>query len=172
MAKTREKKIVIKGVTSELMEESFGLFAYADAKIQGINAAMDVAFTEIRDRYADELLKWQKQKDENFDVLQTYASENRDALFSKRKSMETAHGVFGFRTGTPKLKPRKGFTWGAILELLKEFNPSYVRKTEEVAKDKLLADRESEGVPELMQKAGIKVEQDETFFVEPKKEEA
>jgi phage host-nuclease inhibitor protein Gam len=86
--------------------------------------------------------------------------------------METAHGVFGFRTGTPKLKPRKGFTWGAILELLKEFNPSYVRKTEEVAKDKLLADREGEGVPELMQKAGIKVEQDETFFVEPKKEEA
>ena len=43
--------------------------------------------------------------------------------------------------------------------------------SEEVAKDKLLADRENEDMPELMQKVGIKVEQDETFFVEPKKEE-
>ena len=59
----------------------------------------------------------------------------------------------------------------AVLELLKEFNPAYVRTSEEVAKDKLLADRENEDMPELMQKVGIKVEQDETFFVEPKKEE-
>ena len=58
-----------------------------------------------------------------------------------------------------------------MLELLRQFNPAYVRTTEEIAKDKLLADRDEEEMPELMQKVGIKVEQDETFFVEPKKEE-
>ncbi|KAA6323099.1 hypothetical protein EZS27_027431 [termite gut metagenome] len=171
MTKTREKKVVITGVSRERMEEAFGMFAFADAKLQGINATMDAAITKIREKYADDLAKWQAQKDETFDVLQTYASENRDDLFSKKKSMETAHGILGFRTGTPKLKTRKGFTWGAVLELLKEFNPSYVRMTEEIAKDKLLADRDDEDMPELMQKTGIKVEQDETFYVEPKKEE-
>ena len=120
---------------------------------------------------AEEIAKFQQQKDDALEVMQTFATENRDELFSKKKSMETAHGVLGFRTGTPKLKTRKGFTWAAVLELLKEFNPAYVRTSEEVAKDKLLADRENEDMPELMQKVGIKVEQDETFFVEPKKEE-
>ena len=162
---------MVSGVTRDQMEEAFGVFAFADAKMQGINAAMDAEITKIRERNADELAKWQQQKDTSLEVLQTYATENRDELFSKKKSMETAHGVLGFRTGTPKLKTRKGFTWAAVLELLRQFNPAYVRTTEEIAKDKLLADRDEEEMPELMQKVGIKVEQDETFFVEPKKEE-
>lgn len=171
MAKTRIKKVVVSGVTRDRMEEAFGTFAFADAKIQGINAAMDAEITKIRERNADEIAKWQQEKDEAFDVIQTFATENRDELFSKKKSMETAHGVLGFRTGTPKLKTCKGFTWAAVLGMLKVLDPEYVRTTEEVAKDKILADRESDEVLDLMQKVGIKVEQDETFFVEPKKEE-
>ena len=171
MAKTRVKKVVVSGVTRDRMEEAFGVFAFADAKLQGINAAMDAEITKIRERNAEEIAKYQQQKDESFEVLQTYATENREELFSKKKSMETAHGVLGFRTGTPKLKTRKGFTWSAVLELLRQFNPAYVRTSEEVAKDKLLADRDNEEMPELMQKVGVMVEQDETFFVEPKKED-
>jgi hypothetical protein len=89
--------------------------------------------------------------------------------------------VIGFRTGTPKLKTLKGFTWASALQLVKEFLPGYVRKTEEVAKDKLLADRDmevkvkdGEGEVKLsheMARCGIQVVQDETFYVEPKKEE-
>ncbi|MFK8296741.1 host-nuclease inhibitor Gam family protein [Capnocytophaga canimorsus] len=62
------------------------------------------------------------------------------------------------------------FTWGAVTNLLKEFLPSYVRTVEEPAKDKLLADRDNEEVNTLFGKVGISVVQDETFFVEPKKE--
>ena len=171
MTKTREKKIVVSGVTREQMEEAFGKFALADAKLQGINAKMDAEITKIRDKNADTLTEWQEQKDKAFDFLQAYATENREALFTKKKSMETTHGVLGFRTGTPKLKTRKGFTWASVLQLLKEYGPSYVRTTEEVAKDKLLADRETEDLMEIMPKIGIMVDQDETFFVEPKKEE-
>lgn len=171
MAKTRVKKVVVSGVTRDRMEEAFGVFAFADAKLQGINAAMDAEITKIRERNAEEIAKYQQQKDESLEVLQAYATENREELFSKKKSMETAHGVLGFRTGTPKLKTRKGFTWSAVLVLLKELNPAYVRTSDEVAKDKLLADRDNEEMPELMQKVGVMVEQDETFFVEPKKED-
>ncbi len=171
MTKTRKKKVVVSGVTRDRMEEAFGKFALADAKLQGINAKMDAEITKIRERNAEALAELQEQRDEAFDVLQVYATENREELFSKKKSMETTHGVLGFRTGTPKLKTRKGFTWAAVLEMLKEFGPSYIRTTEEVAKDKIIADRELDDMPELMQRAGILVDQDETFFVEPKKEE-
>lgn len=170
MAKTREKKTVYSGITSEQMEQAFADYAKADARQQKITAEMDVAMTKIREKWQDELAKLAETKDNAFDIMQAYALENRDELFSKRKSLETTHGTMGFRTGTPKLKTLKGFTWGAVVNLLKEFLPGYVRTSEEANKEKLLADRESEEVVALFPKVGITVVQDETFFVEPKKE--
>ena len=166
----REKKVVHVAVSSEKMEAAFGDYAKADAKMQKINATMDVEFTKIRDKYSDELNKLAEIKEQNFDIMQAYALENKDELFAKKKSIESVHGVIGFRIGTPKLKTLKGFTWGAVTNLLKEFLPSYVRITEEPAKDKLLADRDDEDVSALFSKVGISVAQDETFYVEPKKE--
>ncbi|MBS5642555.1 MAG: host-nuclease inhibitor Gam family protein [Alistipes sp.] len=169
MAK-REKKIVISGVTREAMEEAFGRYATADAEMQSINAAMDKEFVAIRERNAERLAELEQQKIESFEVMQVFATEQREVLFSKRRSLETTHGIIGFRTGTPKLKTRRGFTWAAALELVREFLPSYIRTSEEVAKDKLLADRENEQLQPLMQKCGIDVVQEESFYVEPKKE--
>ena len=171
MAKTREKKTVYNGVKQEEMELAFADYARADARIQKINATMDIEMTKIREKYQDELGKLTEIKDKSFDIMQAYAMENREELFSKRKSLETTHGTIGFRTGTPKLKTLKGFTWGAVVNMLKEFLPSYVRTSEEANKEKLLADRESEEVAAMFPKVGITVVQDETFYVEPKKEE-
>jgi phage host-nuclease inhibitor protein Gam len=166
----REKKVVHTGVTSETMEAAFSEYAIADAKLKKINATIDVQMTQIREKYADDMAKLTEKKDNAFDVIQAFALENKDDLFSKKKSMESVHGTFGFRTGTPKLKTLKGFTWPAVTNLLKEFLPTYVRVSEEPAKDKLLADRELDEVAALFTKVGISVAQDETFFVEPKKE--
>ncbi|MBQ9073793.1 MAG: host-nuclease inhibitor Gam family protein [Muribaculaceae bacterium] len=58
------------------------------------------------------------------------------------------------------------------MTMVKEFMTDFIRTTEEIAKDKLLADREADGMAEKMEKCGIYVAQDETFYVEPKKEEA
>lgn len=159
------------GITGEQIEQAFSDYSIADAKIQNITSKMDVEMTRIREKYQDDLQKWGDMKTKSFDTLQAYAMENRDELFSKRKSMETVHGLFGFRTGTPKLKTLKGYTWGAVTNLLKEFLPSYVRTTEEPAKDKLLADRDVPEISDMFKKIGVYVDQDETFFVEPKKED-
>ena len=171
MAKKREKKTVYTGITSEQMEQAFADYAKADARQQKISAEMDVAMTKIREKWQDELAKLAETKDNAFDILQAYALENREELFSKKKSLDTTHGTIGFRTGTPKLKTLKGFTWASVVNMLKEFLPGYVRTSEEANKEKLLADRESEEVVALFPKVGITVVQDETFFVEPKKEE-
>jgi phage host-nuclease inhibitor protein Gam len=165
----REKKVIHTGVSSEQMEASFSDYARADAKLAKISATIDVQMVQIREKYVDEIARLVEERAKAFEVLQTFAMENRE-LFAKKKSMESVHGVFGFRTGTPKLKTLKGFTWGAVTNLLKEFLPGYVRTIEEPAKDRLLADRDLEDVVNLFPKVGIAVTQDESFFVEPKKE--
>ena len=166
----REKKVVHTGVSTEVMEAAFGEYAAADAKLQRINATIDVKMTQIREQYADDIARLNESKEKAFDVMQAFALENKDELFAKRKSMESIHGTIGFRTGTPKLKTLKVFTWGAVTNLLKEFLPGYVRVIEEPAKDKLLADRDVEDTVKMFPRVGIGVTQDETFFVEPKKE--
>lgn len=166
----RTKKTVISGISREQAEQAFADFAAADAKVQNLTSKMDIEMTRIREKYADQLAEQNVRKEAAFEIVQAYAVENKDELFSKKKSVESAHGVFGFRTGTPKLKNLKGFTWAAVTNLCKELLPSYIRTSEELAKDKLLADRELPEVAEYFPKIGVQVVQDETFFVEPKKE--
>ena len=181
---TRQKKTLIQGITAEQANDAFASYAKADAQINKINADIELQCAKIREKRADELTRLSDEREQAFDTLQAYAVENQAELFTKKKSLEMAHGTIGFRTGTPKLKTLKGFTWASALQLVKEFLPGYVRQTEEIAKDKLLADRDSDvmvtgdplgpGKPmrEQMAKCGIAVTQDETFYVEPKKEEA
>ena len=170
MAK-REKKVIITGVTRETADEAFATYAKADAWTSKITADIELQCAKIREKYANRLAELEGEKEKAFDTLQAYATENQAELFSKKKSLEMAHGVIGFRTGTPKLKTMKGFTWASALRLVKEFLPNYLRQSEEIAKDKLLADREVENMLPQMAKCGIQVSQDETFYVEPKKED-
>ncbi len=168
MAKTRQSKVIITDITREEAEDAFAEFAAADARAQQITAKMDVEMTRIREKYADELQKLEDVKDASFEKLQCYGESNRDE-FGKKKSLDMVHGVIGFRTGTPKLKLLGGYKWESVTTLVKALLPAYIRTTEEVAKDQLLADREL--LVADFPKVGIKVDQDEKFFVEPKKEE-
>ena len=185
---TRQKKRVIQGVTREAADQAFAEYAKADASINKINAEIELQLAKIREKRQAELTVLAQQRDQAFDTLQAFAIENQAELFSKKKSLDMAHGTIGFRTGTPKLKTLKGFTWASALQLAKKFLPfTYIRQTEEIAKDKLLADRDMKEVAvydtptgdprevtmrEAMAACGIQVVQDETFYVEPKKEEA
>ena len=168
----REKKRIISGVTREAADEALATYAMADAQAAKIAADIELQCVKIREKYADKIAELEGEKAAAFDTLQAYASENKGDLFTKKKSLDMVHGTIGFRTGTPKLKTLKGFTWASALQLVREFLPSYIRTTEEITKDKLLADRDVEGMCDSMSRCGIQVVQDETFFVEPKREEA
>lgn len=152
MAK-REKKVIITGVTRESAEDAFGAYAKADAQSAKITADIELQCAKIREKYANKLAELEGEKEKAFDTLQAYATENQAELFTKKKSLEMTHGVIGFRTGTPKLKTLKGFTWASALQLVKEFLPGYLRQTEEIAKDKLLADRDVENIVPQMKNA-------------------
>lgn len=169
---TRKKKVIITGVNREQADEAFATYAKSDAQVQKINADIELQCAKIREKYADKLATLTAEKEQAFDTLQAFATENQEDLFAKKKSLDMAHGTIGFRTGTPKLKTLKGFTWASALELVKEFLPDYVRQTWDIAKDKLLADRDVEEMMPRMAKCGMQVVQDEAFYVEPKKEDS
>nr|DAL82974.1 MAG TPA: hypothetical protein [Caudoviricetes sp.] len=166
----RKKKEIISGITRDEMEDAMRIYATADAKERALNAELDGKLAEIREQYAAELADLNAEKDEAFEKLQAYATENREEHFTKRKSMETTHGTLGFRIGQPQLKPAKGMTWAGILELLKLKGKNYIRTVEEIAKDKLLAERELDDCKIIMDACHISVIQKETFYVEPKTE--
>lgn len=186
MAK-RVKKIIITGVTREAADEAFATYAKSDAQLQKINADIELQCAKYREKYAEKIASLSEEREQAFDTLQAFATENQAELFTKKKSLDMAHGTIGFRTGTPKLKTLKGFTWASALELAKRFLPmTYIRQTVEIAKDRLLADRDLKEVAvydtptgdlrtatmiEAMAVCGIQVVQDEAFYVEPKKEE-
>lgn len=169
---TRKKKVIITGVNREQADEAFATYAKSDAQVQKINADIELQCAKIREKYADRLATLTAEKEQAFDTLQAFATENQEDLFAKKKSLDMAHGTIGFRTGTPKLKTLKGFTWASALELVKEFLPDYVRQTWDIAKDKLLADRDVEEMLPRMAKCGMQVVQDEAFYVDPKKEDS
>jgi len=87
----RTKKTVVSGITREQAEQAFADFAAADAKVQNLTSKMDIEMTRIREKYADQLAELSATKEKNFDIMQAYAIENKEELFSKRKSLESAH---------------------------------------------------------------------------------
>lgn len=185
----RQKKNIITGVTREAAEEAFALYAKSDAQLRKCSAEIELQCARIRQKYQERLAALTQDRDQAFAVLQAFATENQAELFARKKSLDMAHGTIGFRTGTPKLKTLKGFTWAAALELARRLLPfNYIRQTEELAKDVILADRSLAEVPlynhlhdtgdfrtvpmtEALAACGMQVVQEETFFVEPKREQ-
>ncbi len=168
---TRKKAPVQAPASTEEVNNLMSSFAKADARKRQITAAMDVKFAEIRDGYAAELDTLEKTMDEAQSKMQVWAESNRKELFEKKKSMDFSHGTIGFRMGTPALKPRKGFQWKGVLELVKQKLNAYVKVEESVDKARLLADRESPEVAQSLNGVGLEVTQTETFYIVPKTEE-
>lgn len=153
-------------------EKVMAVYADADAKLEQITSKMDEEIIKIREAKAAELQDLTEKRDTAFKQLQMYGESHPD-LFTKKKSFNMSQGLIGFRTGTPKLKTKKGFTWAAVLKLLgvDELGKSYIKTVEQPMKDKLIADRENDAVQVLLPKVGIEVVQEEAFYVELKKEE-
>lgn len=169
---TRKTKVMIQGISAEQANEAFAAYAEAAAREAKVVADMELQMTRIREKYAMELTRLRDAQQEMFDTLQAYASEHYAELFVQRKSVEMAHGVLGFRTGTPKLKTMRGITWASVLMMMREKEEmrKYIKVSEEIDKAQMLANRDEEGMAEKMRSVGVVVAQDETFFVAPKVE--
>lgn len=137
----------------------------------GVHITMEARLAEIRGMYAEELGALGQEISELLDQVEAWAVAN-PGEFPPKKSLELTHATIGFRTGMPRLKPIKRTSWERILDLIKAESRlrKYVRTKEEVDREGLIADRDALG-PETLETIALKVVQDETFFIDPKREE-
>lgn len=170
---SRTKKKVLANITLEEAQEASQKFTDNATRLAEIEAKMNRAINNFKTKYQDEITQLKEGQVEPIAILTVYATEQRKT-WGKRKSLELLHSIIGFRTGMPKVTKNKKFTWEGITEMVKELFPEYVRSVDELDKEAIIAlskDTEDEDFKEIKEKCFIDVVQDETFFVEVKKEE-
>lgn len=171
MAKSRKKKVVITEKIGRLeAEEIFAEYADLDNRMDSLTAAIDREMIALRDKHQPKISDLQDKRQLAFLKLEHFA-ETHPEYFTKRKTMRFIHGKLGFRTGMPQLKTQPGVTWKTVLKSLEKGFPKFVKKNPSVDKEQLLIKRKDNKVKLLFAAVGIVVVQDNTFFVEPKKEE-
>lgn len=167
MKKTK-LKIKLPAIRSrEDADAALGDIALTSIRQIQLTAHMDAKIAQVRKLYETQLTELAATLEAKTEALREWAEAN-PALFEKRKSIELTHGVLGFRTGTPKLAllSRK-WNWSLVLAAVKHVLPGFIRNTPEVDKEALIAQREHAQVRDALPLCGIKVVQDETFYVEP-----
>lgn len=126
-----------------------------------------------REKAEPQITALNQQLKEKTELLRGWAETNPEE-FGKKKSIVFAHGIVGFRTGTPKLKTLTRKTWDTVLATLKglAFGAAYIRIKEEIDKERILSDYAQDALVDSdLTTLGVRVVQEESFFVEPKLEE-
>lgn len=149
-------------------ERVLGDIAASTAALNAAKARLDERLTTIRQEHEGTIDQLAKRIEALSGLLQQWA-EGSPEEFSGKKSIDFIHGTIGFRTGMPKLKTLAGWTWDKVLGALHSL---HVRVKREVDKEALLAAyARGELTDADLRAAGMRVVQDESFYVEPKLEE-
>lgn len=168
MNKTRMKIKTTTPKTREDIEALVGDLAAAKIEQQGLTAEMDAEIAMVRTRFEAGLALLTERLNVMTEVAHLWAQAHPEE-FAKRKSLEFTQGVIGFRTTPHKLKLLSKWTWAKVLEKMEPMNfwRAYIRTKKEVDKEALIANRD--GLPpENLAGIGVKIVQDEEFFIEPK----
>lgn len=161
--------LVVKSRTE--VEELVGEIREAKIMEQRTLAAMNRDVQQAQARYAPALTGLASEIEAKVRTVQAWAESHPDE-FAKRKSIEFTHGTVGFRTGTPKLALlNRKWNWEKVLEAVRVMLPQFVRTKLEVDKEALIAQRD-EVLAYPLADCGMKVVQEETFFLEANLEES
>jgi phage host-nuclease inhibitor protein Gam len=128
----------------------------------------DVAIQEIDERCGPHLSQIAKDIEQRVALVQAWAEANPEE-FGARKSIDTAHGVIGFRTGTPKLNKVARQTWETVKQAVQQrFGFRFIRTREDLDKEGIIAALSAHAVTnEDLRQCGCEVVQEESFFVDP-----
>jgi phage host-nuclease inhibitor protein Gam len=151
----------------EALESLIGEIATIKNRQRLLTAAMDAQLQSVRALFEGNLAAESESLEEKMAHARAWSEANPDE-FSDGRSIQTVHGALGWRMGGPSLRTLTGWTWDRVKDTLIAANAvDYIRVKEEVNKLNLLADREAIGA-EKLRELGLRVVQEESFFVEPK----
>lgn len=129
---------------------------------------LDQAITALRTRYEENFAVVDQMLTTKTEAARAWAEAN-PAEFKGIKSLDLTHATIGFRAST-KVKTLATWTVAKIIAALKDHfggQCSYVRTKEEINKESLIADRAALDAAELRE-VGLRIVQDESFFIDPK----
>jgi phage host-nuclease inhibitor protein Gam len=169
MKKSKRIKIpLIQLATREDAEAAMTSLALAANNQRRDIAERDALILAINKRFEARLASHDLFIKEKSEALRAWAEANPDQFPKDRKSIQFVSGVLGFRTGTPKLALlNRSWTWKKVLAAVSALLPGYVRNNPEVDKDALLASRHEPIMATALPTVGLKVVQEESFFIDP-----
>lgn len=138
-------------------------------------ALMEKEIAEVQKRHQEGILSVAQQLQIKEAGVYTYCQEHRKELFPEKKSIDLLLATIGFRTNPPSVeKITRKDTWEDIARRLEttSWGKDYVTEpAPEISKVKLIADRDKLNA-EKLRVIGVRIDQDEEFFIKPKSEVA
>ena len=132
----------------------------------------DQAIAGVRQKFRAPLAEIERYLTLETTWVEDWARRHPDA-FRDRQSLALTHAAIGFRISPPRVdRASRKWTWAAIAQKLGEFGwgRRYLRQPAlEVNKEALLADR-AELSPAELRQAGLRIVQEERFFIAPHRE--
>jgi phage host-nuclease inhibitor protein Gam len=125
--------------------------------------------TAIRQKFRPPLAELDRYLAAEMSWVESWARENPGA-FNEKRSLDCTHAIIGFRITPPRIeRASRKWTWSAVALKLADlgWGKRYLRvPAPEVNKEALLADRTELSATELRQ-AGLRITQEERFFIAP-----
>jgi phage host-nuclease inhibitor protein Gam len=167
MSKNRVKVAAQNVRTREEMEALVGKIALLKNREREIKSVMDAEIIEVKSRYEESLGPVRSALEVGMECAREWANAHPEE-FGKSKSIDMTQAVIGFRTGQPQLKTLRGWTWDRILEKLSltALGQVFIRVKKEVDKQALM--RAMGDDEEQLRAHGLRLAQEETFYVDPK----
>jgi phage host-nuclease inhibitor protein Gam len=158
------KAISKKTVTREAYETALKSFVQNNNKYEKLAAARDAKVAKIDAEYGDQFSNMKNEMEDDFLTVQRYCEDNRTELFVGAKSLDAFGAHVGFREGKEKVSFMDGWNEKKVLEKMQKSEHwlVYVRLKPSIDKAALLKEQ-----PKGMEKCGIVIEQEESFFLEP-----
>ena len=134
-----------------------------------LERAQEREIIAIRQKFRPPLAELDRYLAAEITWVETWAKENPGA-FGEKRSLDCTHATIGFRITPPRIeRASRKWTWAAVALKLADlgWGKRYLRiPAPEVNKEALLADRAELSVIELRQ-AGLRISQEERFFIAP-----
>ncbi len=165
MKKNRTKLINRLISTKEEVEAAATRYADAALSLRTVTAWRDQLILEANEKYGADIARYTAAMEAEAAALGAWAMAHPEE-FQKRRSLDLACAVLGFRTSPPKVAlAGRAWTWEKVLSCLRLTMPQFIRTKAEVDKEAIL----SAGLDATTLSAcGLRIAQSEQFFIEAK----
>jgi len=157
----------------EELEERLKEYAMNFATLHKKEAEMNERLNRIKEDFDEKTKDLRYAIDTLSTEISMFCTKNKKD-FEKSRSKEYNFGTIGFRTTPPKVAVlNRKYSIKTVIELTKRlFQNTYIRIKEELDKEAILADYSQKKLDdEKLASIGLKVDQEEQLYINPKFEE-